>query len=48
MMKVKIFADSNYTVLEEQINAFTKDKTVIDIKFTTSKYTTKALVMYLE
>lgn len=45
-MKVKIFADSNYATLEEWINDFIKDKTVIDIKFTTSKYTTKALIMY--
>ena len=47
-MKVKIFADSNYDTLEGWINDFIKDKTVIDIKFTTSQYTTKALVMYLE
>ena len=47
-MKVKIFADSNYATLEGWINDFVKDKTVIDIKFTTSKYTTKALIMYLD
>ena len=47
-MKVKIFADSDYALVEKEINDFIKDKTVIDIKFTTAKFTAKALVMYLE
>lgn len=48
MMKVKIFADSDYDLLEREINDFIKDKTIINIKFTSSKYTTKVLVMYTE
>ena len=47
-MKVKVFANVDCDVLEKEINEFIRDKIVVDIKFTTSKYTAKALVMYEE
>lgn len=32
-MKVKIIANENTEILEQEINEFIKDKTIIDIKF---------------
>ena len=32
-MKVKIIANENTKILEQEINEFIKDKTIIDIKF---------------
>lgn len=33
-MKIKIFSGSTYTIVEESVNEFIKDKEVIDIKYT--------------
>ena len=32
-MKIKLFADNDHLALEEKINNFIKDKTVLDIKY---------------
>lgn len=39
--KVKIFSSNNYVDLENAINEFIKDKTVIDIRYTTEMVPTK-------
>lgn len=46
-MQVKIFKRVNYLYLEEEINEFIKDKTIIDIKFQANKYGYYAMIMYV-
>lgn len=46
-MQVKIFKHVNYLYLEEEINEFIKDKTIIDIKFQANEYAYCAMIMYI-
>ena len=46
-MQIKIFRHTNYTSLEEKINAFIEDKNIIDIKFQANEYGYYAMIMYV-
>lgn len=46
-MQVKIFRHTNYLYLEEEINEFIKDKTIIDIKFQANEYRYYTMIMYV-
>lgn len=46
-MQIKIFRHTNYTSLEEKINAFIEDKNIVDIKFQANEYGYYAMIMYV-